>query len=122
MKNFLLAVALFPIGTAVAAGSFESSQDTLLKQSITKQCLIDMQEGVINQLEKEGKHITPAGMQGIKGYCKCKGEKFVSHMDREINTLWDGDTASALKSIDQKSQDECFAILDQKRRVKGTKK
>lgn len=122
MKNFLLAVALFPIGTAVAAGSFEDTVNQTFKQSVTKQCLIDMQEGVINQLEKEGKHITPAGIQRIKGYCKCKGEKILSHMDREINTIWDGDTESALKSIAKKSQDECFAILDQKRRVKGTKK
>lgn len=124
MKNFLLAVALFPIGTAVAADSFKPSQDAQfvkeLKQGITKKCLIDMQEGVY-QLEKEGKQITPAGMQR---FCKCKGEKVVSHLKRDtIPEDADAeDLLLALKSTHRKSEDECFAILNQKRRVKGTKK
>lgn len=126
MKNFLLAVALFPIGTAVAADSFKPSQDAQfvkeLKQGITKKCLIDMQEGVY-QLEKEGKQITPAGMQR---FCKCKGEKVVSHLKRDtISADADADAEDlllALKSTHRKSEDECFAILNQKRRVKGTKK
>lgn len=112
MKNFLLAVALLSIGTAVAAGSNNqisrnrsaevTKEAKAAKNFTTNWCSVAYKQA----FEEQGEPFTPGLEKLVKELCECKGKKVENYVKR---------TGSLpAESADVKFEKECKAAMDRK--------
>lgn len=87
MKNFLLAVALLSIGTAVAAGSDDLTNQAAenLNQIMRGQCLTDLNTGIEKQ---KGSPLSASEVLSIGEICECTGKKYESLVKRIGLNKW----------------------------------
>lgn len=111
MKNFLLAVALLSIGTAVAAGSDNLSltaKAAKARQMATEACYKDLDDGAAKEgLDEDGRQEL-ASTPLIKNLCECQGRKF----ENRLLKGWVIGSATDFISLYQKDRKECVdAVL-----------
>ncbi len=119
MKNFLLAVALLSIGTAVAGPNdrftYTKKQIQHLakegKQLVTEKCIADLQETAIatNNLDA---YLTSDRYRRGKEVCECTGKKYENYINRN-GPLTDISTA---QSVMDRHAAECIAAEKRKYR------
>ncbi|SFG87901.1 Uncharacterised protein [Neisseria elongata] len=115
MKNFLLAVVLLSIGTAVAADSDNLSltaKAAKVKQMIIELCHRDVEDGTAKMGLDEDLKQKLALAPFAKKVCECQGRKFENRVRKGLGV---GRDESDFASLYKKSREECIDAVQHRK-------